>query len=343
MCIVIVMSTNFWQGKRVFITGHTGFRGSHLALALQKAGAIVFGYSLAPATTPNFFEVANVGEGMTSTFADVRDAQSLNSALEFAQAEVVFHLAGGGGLKESLDKIPEVYSTQVMGTVNLLESLKQTASVRAVVVLTSDKVYRVDTSKDSYSEEDALAGNAPVSAAKACTELVVESYLQNVFSTDKYNRHKISIATARMGAVVGGGDFDESSLVYLLAQAAQGGGDLPLRNPNSQRAWLYIDDAVNGLLSLAEKLIEKGPKAAGPWNFGVGSNGILSVSEFKNVFMESFNGTKMLKASENSKGISVHGILNSQKAEAELNWSARCSPTQAAQNCAAWYKKYYSN
>lgn len=342
MCMVISMSTNFWQGKRVFITGHTGFRGSHLALALQKAGAIVFGYSLAPATTPNFFEVANVGDGMTSTFADVRDAQSLNSALDFAQAEVVFHLAGGGGLKESLDKIPEVYSTQVMGTVNLLESLKQTATVRAVVVLTSDKVYRVNIAQNSYTEDDALAGNSPISAAKACAELVVQSYLNSVFSTDKYNRHKISIATARMGAVVGGGDFEENSLVYLLAQAAQGGGDLPLRNPNSQRSWLFVDDAIQGLLALAEKLIEKGPKAAGPWNFSAGAGGILSVSEFKNAFMESFRGVKAAELDLVNKGVSTHGILNSQKAETELGWSAKYSPIQAAQNCATWYKKYYS-
>jgi CDP-glucose 4,6-dehydratase len=334
------MSSDFWQGRRVFITGHTGFRGSHLALTLKSAGANVFGFSLSPATNPNFFEVANIGQGMNSTFGDVRDASALKSALEYSQAEVVFHLAGGGGLRESWDKVTDTYSSQIMGTVNLLECLRETATVRSVVMLSSDKVYR-PSAGHSAVETDPLVGSAPAATGKACADLILESYLQSVFAPEKYNKHKIALATARMGSVVGGGDFSTDSLIWQLAQATQSGLDLPLKNPESIRPWMHVDDAVNALMVLAQALLDRGPRASGAWNFGVGADHQLSVGQMAEAFKAQYRGGKPAEYKLQTTG-SVHGLLNSEKAKAEMGWSLQNSVEQTISKTALWYKSYFA-
>ncbi|MEK2690483.1 CDP-glucose 4,6-dehydratase [Bdellovibrio sp. GT3] len=333
------MNLDFWRDRRVFITGHTGFRGSHLALALKNAGALVFGYSLPPATNPNFFEVANIGQGMNSTFGDVRDAAALKAALEYSQADVVFHLAGGGGLRDSWDRVSDTYSSQVMGSINFLEALRETATVRAVVMMSSDKVYRPQAGAD-LKESDPLAGSSPAATAKACTDLVLESYLQSVFAPEKYNKHKIALASARMGAVIGGGDFANESLIWQLAQAAQGGLDLPLKNPDSIRPWMHVDDGVSALLTLAQALLEKGPQASGEWNFGVGADHQLPVGQAAQIFKAKYLGNPFQKFELTTKG-SKHGLLNCEKAQAELQWQSQVSAEQALQKTAEWYKQYF--
>lgn len=336
-----MLTNSFWKNKKVFITGHTGFRGSWLALTLQQAGAQVFGFALPPATSPNFFDISNVGQKINSTFADIRDAQSLQSALDFAQAEVVFHLAGGGGLKESWDRSPEVYSSQIMGTVHLLEALRETASVRAVVILSSDKVYRNMGTNEPFKEEDPLAGSAPAATAKACTELIVESYLHGVFSPQKYNKHKIAIATARIGAVIGGGDFSPESFIYQLAQACQNGVELPLKNPESVRSWLHVSDAIQGLALLGQALVEEGPKISGAWNFGAEEENTASVREAKEIFVSLFKQSQEKKNETTPQsGSSIHGTLNSKKAESILNWRPSKNYIQAISECIDWYKLF---
>jgi CDP-glucose 4,6-dehydratase len=333
------MSPDFWRGRRVFITGHTGFRGSHLALTLKKAGADVFGFSLSPTTNPNFFEVANVGQGMSSTFGDVRDFAALKASLEFSQADVVFHLAGGGGLRDSWDKVSETYSSQVMGSVNLLECLRETATVRAVVFLSSDKVYRA--SKTDSVETDPLAGGAPAATAKACTDLILESYLQGVFAPEKYNKHKIALASARMGSVIGGGDFSSESFIWQLAQATQAGLELPLKNPDSIRPWMHVDDSIGALMVLAEALLQQGPKASGEWNFGVGVNHQISVGQAAQIFKSKYGHTKVEEFKLTSKG-STHGILNSEKAHSQLSWQPQISVEAGIEKTAQWYKNYFT-
>ncbi|QLY27019.1 NAD-dependent epimerase/dehydratase family protein [Bdellovibrio sp. KM01] len=333
------MSSDFWRGRKVFITGHTGFRGSHLALALKKAGAEVFGFSLSPSTNPNFFEVANVGQGMSSTFGDVRDGTALKASLEFSQAEVVFHLAGGGGLRDSWDKVSETYSSQVMGSVNLLECLRETATVRAVVFLSSDKVYR--PSKTELVESDPLAGGAPAATAKACVDLILESYLQGVFAPEKYNKHKIALASARMGSAIGGGDFSPESFIWQLAQANQAGLDLPLKNPDSIRPWMHVDDAVSALRTLAQGLLEQGPKLSGAWNLGVGTSHQMSVGQATEIFKAQYRNSSVKEFTLASKG-STHGLLNSEKALNQLSWQPHVSVEVSIQKTADWYKQYFA-
>ncbi len=333
------MSSDFWRGRKVFITGHTGFRGSHLALTLKNAGADVFGFSLSPSTNPNFFEVANVGQGMSSTFGDVRDAAALKASLEFSQAEVVFHLAGGGGLRDSWDKVTETYSSQVMGSVNLMENLRETATVRAAVFLSSDKVYR--PSKTDAVETDPLAGSAPAATAKACTDLILESYLHSVFAPEKYNKHKIALASARMGSVIGDGDFSSESFIWQLAQATQAGLDLPLKNPDSIRPWMHVDDSINALLVLAEALLQQGPKASGAWNFGVSADHQMSVGQAAQIFKAQFSKTDAGAFQLSSKG-STHGLLNSEKAHTQLSWQPQISVEAGLQKTAEWYRQYFA-
>ncbi|WP_413578479.1 CDP-glucose 4,6-dehydratase [Bdellovibrio sp. HCB290] len=334
------MNLEFWRGRRVFITGHTGFRGSHLALALKQAEALVFGFSLPPSTNPNFFEVANIGQGINSTFGDVRDALALKAALEYSEAQVVFHLAGGGGLRDSWDRVSDTYSSQVMGTVNLLEALRETATVRAMVMLSSDKVYRAQAQSGAATEDSPLAGQAPAATAKACTDLILESYLQGVFAPEKYNKHKIALASARMGSVIGGGDFATESFIWQLAQAAQAGLDLPLKNPDSIRPWMHVDDSINALTALAEALFEQGPKYSGEWNFGVGAAHQLSVGQAAEIFKAKYLGAAIQKFQTTTKG-SVHGLLNCEKATTQLSWQPQVSAEQALERVSDWYKNYF--
>jgi CDP-glucose 4,6-dehydratase len=339
---------SFWQGKKVFITGHTGLRGTWLSLELMKKKAVVFGYALPPATSPHFFENSKISHQVNSNFSDIRDFHSLKSALEFSQPEIVFHLAGGGGLKQSWQDPGEVYSSQVLGTVNVLEALRETSSVRAVAILSSDKVYRSAKEVCYFKESDPLGGSSPASTAKACTELIVESYLTSVFAPEKFNKHKVALATARMGAVIAGGDYAPDSLIYQLFQAAQSGVDLFLKNPEAVRPWLHIDDAVTGLLSLGQALIERGPKASGAWNFGGGPANMASVGEIKKTFMENYflksglvsagGRTEVVSAgSDQTISKSRHSGLDSSKALQHLGWSVQTSPQQAVAKVIDWY------
>lgn len=325
---------SFWSGKRVFITGHTGFRGSWLTKTLKSLGAEVFGYSLAPSGKSNLFELENIGADMVSTFADIRDLSSLKSSLDFAQPEIIFHLVGESSLKDSWSKIPEVYSTAIMGTINVLECLRETASTRALVVLSSDKVYRSDSEVKEHKETDALAGNAPAAAAKACVELVIESYLKGIFAPEKYNKHKIAVGSARMAQALGGGDFSSDNLIFQLATARVNGTDVELRNPHSARYWIGIDDAVSALLTLGEALLEKGPKASGAWNFGLSQNDLITNEALKTLFL----GNSVFN--EGSPR-SFHSSLDCSKAFEVLGWKPQQTIEQAVHAAAQWFEHHY--
>lgn len=333
------MNQEFWRGRKVFITGHTGFRGSWLALTLQNAGAQVYGFSLSPRTSPNFFELSNVGQKMTSTFGDVRDQASFQSALEYSEAEIVFHLAGGGALKDSWDDVQTVYQSQFLGTLNLLESLRMTATVRAVVVLSSDKVYR--QSAEPHQESDSLGGSSPAATAKACSELLVESYLSGVFSPEKYNKHKLALATARVPAVIGGGEFALDSLVWQMAQACQAGLELPLKNPQSLRTWMHVEDLIAGLVTLAEGLVQNGPKLSGAWNFGAGVDHQATVGSFVASFAK-YYGVSQHSEPLQAGSLSVHNTLNTEKASSKLQWRPQVSLEETVAKTAQWYRNYFS-
>lgn len=258
----------FWSGKRVFLTGHTGFKGSWLALWLERLGADVTGYSLAPSTDPSLHALASSKTSVRSVIADIRDLARLKSAIADFQPEVVFHLAAQPLVRRSYVDPLETYSTNVMGTVNLLEAVRCSSSVRSVVVVTSDKCYENREWQWGYRENEPMGGYDPYSNSKGCSELVVASYRSSFFNAENYASHGVAIATARAGNVIGGGDWSEDRLVPDLLRAFGAGQSAHIRNPHSVRPWQHVMEPLRGYMMLARKLHSDGPRWAEPWNFG---------------------------------------------------------------------------
>jgi CDP-glucose 4,6-dehydratase len=262
------MNPAFWLGKRVFLTGHTGFKGSWLSLWLQDLGAKVTGYALPAPTEPSLFALAQVAQGMQSHIGDVRDLERLQTALQQARPEIVFHLAAQPLVRASYDEPVGTYSTNVMGTVHLLEAVRQTPGVRSVVNVTTDKCYENREWIWGYRECEPLGGYDPYSSSKGCSELVSASYRNSFFNPSQYAIHGVSLATARAGNVVGGGDWASGRLVPDVLNALLAGETVHVRNPKAVRPWQHVLEPLRGYLVLAEHLFEQGPKFADAWNFG---------------------------------------------------------------------------
>lgn len=264
----LVMEQPFWADKRVLITGHTGFKGSWLSLWLQKNGARVIGYALQPPTEPNLFEAAGVAEGMTSLTGDVRDLESLRQSMTDYAPEIVFHMAAQALVRSSYDDPVETFSTNVMGTVNVLESIRQSDTVKSAVMITSDKCYENREWIWGYRENDPMGGHDPYSCSKGCAELVSSAYVRSYFSSNDPGRSRASVATARAGNVIGGGDWSKDRLVPDIMAAVYGGRPVIIRSPSAIRPWQHVLEPLRGYLMLAEKLHLHGNEYTESWNFG---------------------------------------------------------------------------
>ena len=265
---VTTVNASFWRGKKVFVTGHTGFKGGWLCLWLQQLGANVTGYALQPPTTPSLFEIAVIGRGMESIIGDIREATTLSDAVRTAQPELVIHMAAQPLVRYSYENPIETYSTNVMGTVHLLEAIRKTQSVKAVVCVTSDKCYENREWEWGYRENDPLGGYDPYSNSKACAELVTAAYRNSYFNPDKYFEHGVAVASARAGNVIGGGDWAQDRLVPDMLRAIECGKPVLIRNPDAIRPWQHVLEPLSGYLLLAESLLTHGPANAEAWNFG---------------------------------------------------------------------------
>jgi len=262
------MTASFWRGKRVFLTGHTGFKGGWLALWLEKLGAVVTGYALEPSTQPSLHALASGRSVANSVIADIRDLPKLRSALQECRPDVVFHLAAQPLVRHSYADPVETYSTNVMGTVNLLEAVRACGSVKAVVVVTSDKCYENREWPWGYRENEPMGGYDPYSNSKGCAELVVASYRSSFFNEARHGEHGVALATARAGNVIGGGDWSADRLVPDLLRAFGEGRTADIRNPHAIRPWQHVLEPLHGYMMLAERLFTQGPVWAQPWNFG---------------------------------------------------------------------------
>jgi CDP-glucose 4,6-dehydratase len=260
----LVIDRGFWSGKRVLLTGHTGFKGGWLALWLQRLGAQVMGYSLPAPTQPSLFETARVSESVQSVIADIRDLRRLETVLREFSPQVVFHLAAQPLVRASYDEPVETYATNVLGTVHVLETVRRTKSVRSAVMVTTDKCYENRESPAGYRETDPLGGHDPYSNSKACAELAVDSYRRSFFS----GSDSAGIASARAGNVIGGGDWAVDRLIPDLVRAAVEGKPLMLRNPKSTRPWQHVLEPLSGYLVLAQGLWDERERYAEAWNFG---------------------------------------------------------------------------
>jgi len=241
------VNPSFWSGKRVFLTGHTGFKGGWLSLWLTSMGAKVTGYSLAPNTKPSFFEVAKVqSELEKSHIADIRDLDALKKAMADAKPEIVIHMAAQPLVRYSYVNPVETYATNVMGTVHVLESIRSLSSVRAAVIVTTDKCYENKEWAWGYRENEPMGGYDPYSNSKGCAELVTSAYRQSYFSPEKYNQHRVAIASARAGNVIGGGDWSEDRLIPDAIKAFAANQPLIIRNPLATRPWQHVLEPLSG-------------------------------------------------------------------------------------------------
>jgi len=268
----------FWRGKRVLITGHTGFKGSWLSLWLQSLGADVVAYAQTAPTDPNMFTLASVADGIVSIVGDVCDGEHLRKVVASSRPEIVFHLAAQPLVRESYKDPVTTYATNVMGTVHLLESVRQAGSACAVLCITSDKCYENREWIWGYRENEAMGGYDPYSSSKGCAEIVASAYRNSFFNPNRFPEHSTAIATVRAGNVIGGGDWAKDRLVPDILQSLVKGKTIILRNPQAIRPWQHVLEPLSGYLTLAELLYDDGPGYSEGWNFGPFDSGIKPVS-----------------------------------------------------------------
>lgn len=262
------MNPVFWKGKRVLMTGHTGFKGSWLSLWLQSMGAEVVGFALAPPTHPSLFEVAKVSQGMTSVIGDIRDMAKLQAVFAEHNPEIVIHMAAQPLVRHSYKNPVDTYSTNVMGTVHLLEAVRNSPGVKAVVNITTDKCYENREWVWGYRENEPMGGYDPYSNSKGCAELVTAAYRSSFFNANSHAKHGVALASVRAGNVIGGGDWAADRLIPDILAAFEQGQRVDIRNPHATRPWQHVLEPLRGYLTLAECLFEHGPSFAEGWNFG---------------------------------------------------------------------------
>lgn len=332
----MAVSREFWAGRRVFLTGHSGFKGGWLALWLSELGAEVRGYSLAPGTEPALHDCVRLGERVAGQFADIRDPEQLTQSLLAFRPEVVLHLAAQPLVRESYRSPAQTYATNVTGTLNVLEAVRQCDAVRAVVVVTSDKCYENREWMWPYREQDALGGHDPYSSSKACVELLCASWRQSFL-----RERGVALATARAGNVIGGGDWADDRLLPDILRTWTAGQTLTVRYPGAVRPWQHVLDPLQGYLLLAQALLEQGQAMAQAWNFGPDSEGTASVGEVVQGMAKAWPGEARWQVESNAQPHEAGLLtLDSSKARQQLGWRPRWNLEQALQRTLQWHRAW---
>lgn len=331
----MVPASQFWKEKRIFITGHTGFKGVWLSLWLQSLGATVFGYSTSSRARKNQKAVVD----MESFLGDICDSPALQNAISQTNPEIVIHMAAQPLVRRAFHDPLATYRTNILGTASVLQSVRQSDSVRAVIVVTTDKCYEVQNWDWAYRESDSLGGNDPYSSSKACMELVVQSFRDSFFAA-----RNIGIATARAGNMIGGGDWAEDRLIPDMIRSFAAGKPVTLRNPAARRPWQFVLEALRGYMLLAEKLCEHGSQYSGAWNFGPASSDIQPVQWIAEKLAAGWGAEAQwnVQASDNLPQESQMLQLDCSKAEAELCWEPRLPLSDALAMTVDWYRHFYA-
>lgn len=330
-----------WAGRRVFLTGHTGFKGSWLALWLSRLGARLRGYALDPCTEPNLFTLAAIGSVMDDVRGDVRDYSKLEAELRDFAPEVVFHLAAQPIVRRSYSDPVGTYATNIMGTVNVLEAVRNTPSVRAVVCVTTDKCYQNQEWIWPYRESDPLGGYDPYASSKACAEIVSAAYRSSFFAPEQLPKHRVALATARAGNVVGGGDWSEDRLIPDLVRGFSSGQPVLIRRPTSIRPWQHVLDPLHGYIMLAQELLAHHARFACAYNFGPSNEDIWSVERVVARFAEIWgDGASWVRDSAPNLHEDHVLRLDASKARAELGWQPQLNIETALEWTASWYRAW---
>ena len=333
----LVIRSEFWQAKKVLVTGHTGFKGGWLAIWLQSLGAEVIGIALEPDSEPNLFQQADVEQGMTSIIGDIRNLDFVKKTIDHYQPEIVFHLAAQALVRESYLDPVETYQTNVMGTMNVLEAIRHCNSVQAAVMVTTDKCYDNKEWQWPYRENDRLGGHDPYSSSKACTELMIDSYRRSFFASSD----SAAIASARAGNVIGGGDWAKDRLIPDILSAYNSRQDLKIRYPEAIRPWQHVLEPLHGYLILAEKLFSAdGHDYAQAWNFGPAHDSVKPVSWIADYFAHhwpEFNWQL-----DGNEQLYEAGILklDCSKAHKQLGWQPHWNLEQALDYIMAWTERF---
>lgn len=331
------MKPEFWRGKRVFLTGHTGFKGSWLALWLQSLGAQVTGYALPAPTHPSLFDIARVADGMDSVIADIRDLATLQQAMQSAQPEIVIHMAAQPLVRESYRNPVDTYATNVMGTVNLLEAVRHTPGVKAVVNITTDKCYENREWVWGYRENEPMGGYDPYSNSKGCAELVSAAYRSSFFNPKDYERHGVAVATVRAGNVIGGGDWAQDRLIPDILAAFEASTPVHIRNPHAIRPWQHVLEPLRGYLTLAERLFEQGAAYAEAWNFGPRDDDAKPVGWIVEQLASLWGAGSSWQIDAGDHPHEAHYLkLDISKARSLLDWHPALNLQQALELIIAW-------
>jgi len=333
------MNSKFWLGKRVFLTGHTGFKGSWLSLWLQSLGAHVTGYALKPLTNPSLFKVASVARGMISLEGDIRDLAHFRESMQTTQPEVVIHMAAQPLVRQSYQDPVETYSTNVMGTVNLFEAVRVTPSIKAVVNVTTDKCYENREWVWGYRENDPMGGYDPYSSSKGCAELVTAAYRSSFFNSQDYARHGVAVASARAGNVIGGGDRSKDRIIPDIVKSVETGNKLYIRNPYSIRPWQHVLESVYGYLLLGAKL-KSDINFGTAWNFGPNQKDALTVHNIVQLAKAKWGDLDVVYESDKNDLHEAKTLkLDISKTLLELNWQPRWDSSKAIEQTFDWYEK----
>jgi CDP-glucose 4,6-dehydratase len=339
------MKPEFWHGKKVLLTGHTGFKGGWMSLWLQQLGADVTGYSIDIPTDPSLYELANIGEGMRSVTGDVRDFGTLSSIVKDVDPEVVIHMAAQSLVRRSYSDPLETYATNVMGTANLLEAVRGSDGTRVVIVVTSDKCYENEEREAGYREDEPMGGYDPYSSSKGCAELVTAAYRKSFFNPLEFDSHGTAVASVRAGNVIGGGDWAEDRLIPDIVAALQAGQVPEVRNPDAVRPWQFVLDPLNGYLTLAEHLWRDGPAFAGAWNFGPDDADATRVARVVEQLANTWaaDGCWRQVASGDQPHEATYLKLDSSKARSQLEWAPVLDLQTSLEWIVEWYKLHFDS
>ena len=335
------MNKGFWSGKKVLITGHTGFKGSWLSIWLQHMGAEVIGVSLKPPTNPNLYSVANVCEGIIDIREDVANTDKVKRIFLKYKPDVVFHLAAQSLVRYSYKNPVETYKTNVIGTLNILEGIRSVDTVRSAVMVTTDKCYENKDWIWGYRENDPMGGYDPYSSSKGSAELLIASYRRSYYPVDQHSKHRTAIASVRAGNVIGGGDWAEDRLVPDIIRAFQKDNQVEIRNPNSIRPWQYVLEPLYGYIKLAEKLSRDsdGYKYAEAWNFGPKDEDIKTVEWIVKRLAKQWGGdANWIIDGKDHPHEASYLKLDCSKANLILNWSPKCSMDYTLSKIVEWHK-----
>jgi len=333
-----------YKNKNVFITGHTGFKGSWLSLWLSKAGANVFGYSLSPDSIPNNYTVSSVADLLAGeTIADICDEITLKSAFKKADPDFVFHLAAQTLVRRGYRYPVKTFETNVMGSLNILECVREHEQPSSVIMVTSDKCYENKGQIWGYRENDPLGGYDPYSGSKAAAEIAISSYRQSFFPLDSLDDHGVRVATVRAGNAIGGGDWAEDRIIPDAVRALSTGRVIPVRNPNAIRPWQHVLEPLSGYLLLGAKMLQdKNLELCSAWNFGPRCGDECTVSDLMSRFCNEWGCGRWEQVSPvNSPHEASVLRLSIDKAIHKLHWIPRWNLDEAIRKTAAWYKKYY--